>query len=63
MTAPRRPALSLGKIFAAPIALAVVSAAGLTAALVGDGAWNTVSWLFLGLPVAVSCWYGALRRR
>lgn len=50
------------RLWGAPIALAIVSAIGLLAALVGDGFYDAVSWLGLGLPVAVSLWYG-LRRR
>jgi xanthosine utilization system XapX-like protein len=44
-----------------PIAPAVLSALGLLSALIGDGLWDWVSWLALGLPVAVCCWFG-LRR-
>jgi len=57
-----RPAYTLWRIFAAPIGLGVVSAIGLTAALVGDGAWDAASWLCLGLPVAVSLWCSGVRR-
>ena len=49
-------------LWGAPIALAVLSAIGLVAALIGDGVYDAVSWIGLGLPVAVSLWYG-LRRR
>jgi len=45
-----------------PLALALVSAVGLVAGLVGDGAWDTLSWLGLGLPVGVCLWFGLLRR-
>jgi hypothetical protein len=41
-----------------PIAIAVVSAAGLVTGLVGDGVWDWFSWLALGLPVAVCLWFG-----
>lgn len=50
------------RLWGAPIALAVASAVGLLAALMGDGFYDAVSWLGLGLPVAVSLRYG-LRRR
>lgn len=44
-----------------PVALALLSAVGLLSALVGDGAWDALSWFALGLPVVVVAWY-ALRR-
>lgn len=50
--------LTLGRIFAAPLALALLTAVGLVGALVGDGAWDAASWLMLGAPVAVSLWHG-----
>ncbi len=50
--------LALGRIFAAPLLLAVMSAVGLVAALVGDGIWDAASWAMLGAPVAASLWYG-----
>ena len=44
-----------------PIALGLLSATGLTSALVSD-AWGDIwSWLALGVPVAVMAWY-AMRR-
>ena len=42
---------SLTQIFAAPLAIAIVSTVGLISALVGDGWWDAVSWAALGLPV------------
>lgn len=42
---------TLLQIFAAPILVAVLSAIGLVAALIGDGFWDGVSWLMLALPV------------
>ena len=50
--------LTLRQIFAAPLALAALTAVGLIAALVGDDTWDAASWLMLGAPVAVSLWYG-----
>jgi hypothetical protein len=41
------------QIFAVPLLIGVVSAIGLTAALLGDGVWDAVSWLALGVPVVV----------
>ena len=50
------------RLWGAPIVLGVVSAVGLVAAPLGDGAYDAVSWLGLGLPVAVSLWFGWGRR-
>jgi len=58
-----RPTFTLWQIFAPPMVLGLACAAGLTTALVGDGAWDAVSWLCLGLLVAVSLWYGGPWRR
>ena len=44
---------SLWRIFRAPLLLAVVSGGGLLSALVGDGAWDVLSWLLLGGLIAV----------
>lgn len=50
-----------GQIWAMPIVLAILTAIGLVAALLGDGVWDLVSAVTLGAPVAVGAWYG-LRR-
>ena len=42
---------SLNQIFAVPLVIAIVSTVGLISALVGDGWWDAVSWVALGLPV------------
>lgn len=42
---------TLTQIFAAPIVIAIASGVGLISALVGDGWWDAVSWVALGLPV------------
>jgi hypothetical protein len=46
----------LSRIFAVPFALGVVSAAGLVFALVGDGLWDALGWLGLGIPLIVTAW-------
>jgi hypothetical protein len=56
--APRR----LSQIFAVPMLLGVLTTVGLFAALVGDGIWDALSWLTLGVPIAV-CLYCLARRR
>jgi hypothetical protein len=45
---------SAGEVFRAPMLLAAASVGGLVSALIGDGLWDAVSWLLLGLPVAVA---------
>ena len=44
-----------------PILLGGITAVGLLSGLLGDGAWDAVAWLGLGVPVAAGLWYG-LRR-
>jgi hypothetical protein len=49
-------------LWGAPIGLALVSALGLVAGLLGDGVWDVVSWLGLGLPIAACLWFGLVRK-
>lgn len=48
--------MTLRRIFAAPAAIALVSLAGLVAALIGDGAWDVAGWLGLLAPFAALAW-------
>ena len=41
------------RILAAPLAIFLITAAGLAAALLGDGWWHPLSCLLLAVPVAV----------
>ncbi|SEE98108.1 MULTISPECIES: hypothetical protein [Pseudomonas] len=50
------------KVFATPVVIALLSAAGLFAALLGDGVWDALSWLGLGVP-AILALRGLLQRR
>ena len=50
------------QIWGAPIALAILTAIGLVAALLGDGVWDYLSALTLGIPALLGAWY-CLRRR
>jgi hypothetical protein len=44
-----------------PIALGLLTIAGLISALLGDGVWDHLSAVALGIPVLVCLWFG-LRR-
>ncbi len=51
-----------GSTWGMPGLLALASLVGLLAALLGDGAWDVLSWLTLGAPVAVISWMWGGRR-
>jgi len=53
---------SFWKVFSAPTVIALLSATGLFAALLGDGFWDSLSWLGLGIPALLGL-RGLLRRR
>ena len=53
---------SLNQIFAVPLVIAIVSTVGFISALVGDGWWDAVSWVALGLPVLLYLLYIWRRR-
>lgn len=55
--------LSKTRIWAAPIALALLSCVGLLAALLSDGLGDAVSWAALAAPVAVALWYATAAHR
>jgi hypothetical protein len=44
-------------IYRAPVLIALITIAGLLAALLGDGIWDAVSWLALSVPIAVVMWF------
>ena len=44
---------SFWKVFALPLAIGLLGAAGLFAALLGDGAWDALSWIGLGIPAVI----------
>jgi len=52
---PRLSRQSLGQIFAAPALVALMSMAGLIAALVGDGLWDWLSSACLAVPAITLC--------
>ena len=45
-------------LWAWPLALAVLSGGGLVGGLVGDGGWDWLAWIGLGVPGAVAVWFG-----
>lgn len=57
----RRSPQRLRAIFAAPLAIALLSVLGLVAALTGDHWRDWLSWLALAVPVLAVAW--AMRQR
>ncbi|MCC6141405.1 MAG: hypothetical protein IT389_12420 [Nitrospira sp.] len=49
--------LSARQIWAMPVAVAGSSIIGLVSALLGDGAWDALSWGTLSLPILLSAWH------
>ena len=47
-----------GPLWRWPVLLALLSLSGLVAGLLADGLWDSMSWILLALPVAVSGWFG-----
>jgi hypothetical protein len=54
---------SVARVFAWPLVLAIASLIGLLSALIGDAAWDGISWAMLGAPVVAMAWYGFRRTR
>jgi hypothetical protein len=50
------------RLWGAPIVLAILTVIGLLSALLGDGVWDALSAVALGVPVLCCAWYG-LRRK
>jgi hypothetical protein len=42
---------TIGQIFGIPILIALLSAIGLVSALIGDGIWDSISWITLLIPI------------
>ncbi len=60
---PRRTSRqSLATIFAAPLAIAILSVVALVAALTGDGWRDALSWVGLAVPVLTVAWAMRARR-
>jgi hypothetical protein len=52
------PASPFWRLWGWPIAIGILTTSGLLSALVSDAWGDFWSWIALGLPVAVMCWYG-----
>jgi len=50
------------KLWGMPILLGILTLVGLLSALFGDGIWDALSAVTLGVPVAVGAWF-SLRRK
>jgi hypothetical protein len=50
-------------VYGGPLLLGVLSAAGLLAALLSEGAGRYFSWIAVGAPVGITAWFFALRKR
>ena len=46
-----------------PVAIALLSATGLVGGLWGDGLWDVLAWIGLGMPTAAALWFGLRGRR
>ena len=51
------------QIWGVPIVLAILTTVGLVSALLGDGIWDALSAVTLGIPVLVGGWCMLRRRR
>ncbi len=50
------------RLWGMPIVLGILTTIGLISALLGDGVWDAVSAVTLGIPVLLGVWHG-LRRQ
>ena len=53
---------SFWRVFGIPLGISLLSATGLFAALLGDGLWDSLSWVGLGVPAVIGVW-GLFKRR
>jgi hypothetical protein len=50
-------------VYGGPLALGVLSVAGLLTALLSEGAGRYFSWIAVGAPIALTAWFFARRKR
>jgi hypothetical protein len=50
------------RLWGVPVLLAILTTIGLVAALLGDGLWDLVSGIALGVPVLLGIWH-SLRKQ
>jgi hypothetical protein len=63
MTMHRKPMNTTRDIFRMPLLIGVISTIGLASALLGNGLWDGLSWVALGVPVALTIFYWVRRAR
>lgn len=51
------------KVWGTPAIIGILSAIGLFSALTGDGFYDLISWLALGVPVVVTVWFLAKKKK
>jgi hypothetical protein len=49
------------QVWGAPIVLGILTTIGLISALLGDGIWDAVSAIALGIPCLLGFWFGMRR--
>ncbi len=54
--------MNLTRTFAVPAMLAALTATGLVGALLGDGIWDALAWVGLGIPAFLGIRRFLLRR-
>jgi len=53
---------SFRRLWGWPLLLGLVTTIGLTSALIGDGVYDVLSWLGLGIPVVVCLWHAGRKK-
>lgn len=53
----KEPVGSFWFVWRMPLLMAVVTASGLLAALLGAGSWRVLAWVALALPLVIGAWF------